>query len=238
MTKRVWAVVPAGGVGSRMGTALPKQYLRLMGTPVIQYTLERLCECASVDRLVLGISRNDPHWAALGYQHPRLAAVVDAGQERVDTVENCLRAIEEQGGAEDWALVHDAARPCVRPDEIDRLIDTVRQRGEGGILAVRVSDTIKRSHRESTPRILETVPRDALWRAMTPQLFRVGELLNAIQHAREAGAVITDEASAMEAAGVQPLLLSCSPDNIKITLPRDIQFAEMILRAQQGEHDD
>ena len=238
MSAHVWAVVPAGGVGSRMGAALPKQYLQLLGIPVIQLTLERLFACDRVERLVLGISRDDEHWRALGFKHSRLTAVVDAGEERVDTVENCLHFIMEQGGEQDWALVHDAARPCVRPDEIERLIETVQRQGEGGILAVPVSDTLKRSHRKSVPRILETVPRDDLWRAMTPQLFRVEELLNAIQSAREAGVLITDEASAMEAAGIQPLLQSCSPDNIKITLPQDIQFAEMSMRAQEQENDE
>ncbi len=216
-----------------MNTAIPKQYLALNGHSVIEHTLGRLCDCDLVSQLVIGIANNDAHWPQLGFDHKKLAAVVDAGAERVDTVENCLRFIVQHGGAEDWALVHDAARPCVRVAEIQALITTVSEHTNGGILAVPLSDTIKRSGKAGT--ILETVPRDDLWRAMTPQLFKVGELLSAINNARSGGLSVTDEASAMEAAGIQPLLVPCSPDNIKITLPQDIQFAHMILQAQQGE---
>ena len=236
MNQKVWAIVPAGGTGSRMNTVIPKQYLPLNRRSVIEHTLSRLCECDSVSQLVIGIANNDAHWPQLGFKHKKLAAVVQAGAERVDTVENCLRFIVQQGGAEDWALVHDAARPCVRVAEIEALISTVNDHAAGGILAVPLSDTIKRSGKAGMgSKILETVPRDDLWRAMTPQLFKVGDLLSAIEKAHSRGMLVTDEASAMEAWGVQPLLVPCSPDNIKITLPQDIQFAQMILQAQQGE---
>jgi 2-C-methyl-D-erythritol 4-phosphate cytidylyltransferase len=232
-------VVPAGGTGSRMHAAIPKQYLRVDGRPVIEHTLERICQSASVDQVVIGIAQADLNWAELEYNNQKLVAVVAAGTERSDTVEKCLQYIVEQGGEGDWALVHDAARPCVRDADIKRLVDSVIGHADGGILALPLSDTIKRGGRNPAASvILETVPREGLWRAMTPQLFKVGELLSAILQARVNGVSLTDEASAMEETAAKIVLVPCSPDNIKITLPQDIQFAEMILRAQQHEAND
>ena len=219
-----------------MNASMPKQYLQLGEHPIIEHTLRRLCCCEPVDQVVVGIAKGDSHWLQLAFNDAKLAAVINAGTERAETVENCLRYIVEQGGEDDWALVHDAARPCVRVSEINRLIDSVIGNADGGILAVPLSDTVKRGVAEGVENeILETVPRDDLWRAMTPQLFKVGELLSSISTARVNGEKLTDEATAMEAVGVQVLLVPCSQDNIKITLPQDIPFAEMILRAQQQE---
>ena len=235
MRSKLWVVVPAGGVGTRMNTALPKQYLKLSGHTVIEHTLTRLCTCEAVDEIVLGITRHDTYWQGLNFNSEIPLAVVEAGVERVDTVENCLQHIVAQGGAEDWALVHDAARPCVRIAEIDALINAVIGNAQGGILAVPLNDTVKRG--DTANKIIETVSREGLWRAMTPQLFRVGELLSAIGLSRQNEAVLTDEASAMEVLAAQPLLVPCSPDNIKITLPHDILLAEVILQAQLQEND-
>ncbi len=233
---KIWAVVPAGGVGLRMNATIPKQYLPLIGGCVIEHALRRLCDCDLVTQLVIGVARNDTHWPQLGFEHEKLGAVVNAGPERVDTVENCLNHIVQLGGEADWALVHDAARPCVRIADINTLIEKVIGLADGGILAVPLSDTIKRSGQVGLSNTIEqTVPRDDLWRAMTPQLFKVGALLEAIQSSRAGGVLITDEASAMETQGAQTLLIPCSPDNIKITLPQDIQFAKMVLQAQDEE---
>lgn len=235
MAAKIWAVVPAGGVGTRMNSEIPKQYMQLAKRPVIAHTLDRLSRMPSVDSLIVGVAKQDQHWYSQGYRSDKLMAVVDAGKERVDTVENCLKYIAAQGGGNDWALVHDAARPCVRVSEIQQLIDTVLRFDQGGILAVPLSDTIKRGVPDCRDaRILETVPRENLWRAMTPQLFRVAGLLSAIELARAKGRLLTDEASAIEAAGGQPLLVACSPDNIKITLPQDIALAQLILEAQKA----
>lgn len=235
MVAKIWAVVPAGGVGTRMNCEVPKQYLQLAEQPVIVHTLDRLCRMQSVDCLVVGVAKQDKHWRSLEYQSSKLAGVVDAGKERVDTVENCLKHIVANGGQNDWALVHDAARPCVRTTEIQYLIDTVLRLNKGGILAVPLSDTIKRGVPDSGDAlILETVLRDNLWRAMTPQIFKVAELLSSIELARAKSLLLTDEASAIEAVGGQPLLVVCSPDNIKITLPQDIALARLILEAQNS----
>lgn len=234
MAARIWAVVPAGGFGTRMNSEVPKQYMQLAKQSVIAHTLDRLCRVQAVDYLIVGIAKQDQHWHSQGYTSDKLKAVVDAGEERVDTVENCLKHIAAHGGRDDWALVHDAARPCVRVSEIQQLIDTVLRLDRGGILAVPLSDTIKRGVPDCRDAcILETVPRENLWRAMTPQLFRVAGLLSAIELARGRGRLLTDEASAIEVAGGQPLLVACSPDNIKITLPQDIALAQLILEAQK-----
>ncbi|MEE9446438.1 MAG: 2-C-methyl-D-erythritol 4-phosphate cytidylyltransferase [Arenicellales bacterium] len=245
MIANIWAVVPAGGVGARMNAPMAKQYLPLLGQPVMLHTLTRLCALPEVHNVVVGVADDDVQWQGLGFQHDKLKGVVCAGAQRVDTVLNCLRYIIEQGGSEDWALVHDAARPCVRSADIQALIKTVTDNNEGGILALPVSDTLKRAMLRSgktkleqtdTEKIEQTVSRNGLWRAMTPQLFKVSELKQSIEQAMNKGVLITDEASAMEAAGYSPLLIPCSPDNIKITLPEDMQFAEMILdrQTQQG----
>ena len=234
----IWAVIPAGGTGSRMNAAIPKQYLPVGGRPVIEHTLARICQCSSVSRVVVGIARADLNWPQLNFNSEKLTAVVEAGAERADTVANCLQFIVEQGGEADWVLVHDAARPCIRVSDIERLLGAVIEIADGGILALPLSDTIKRSGQNTTAGIiLETVPREGLWRAMTPQLFKAGELLSAIEQARLEGVSLTDEASAMEVTAAKTMLVPCSQDNIKITLPQDIQFAEMILRAQQLEVD-
>lgn len=215
-----------------MKTTEAKQYLLLDEKTVIEHTLSRLSVVPVIEKIVIGVAKNDAVWQTLHCQYETLMICVEAGPQRVETVENCLRAIVDKGGENDWALVHDAARPCVRPDEVQRLIDQVLVADTGGILAVPISDTLKRGSDDQQAKIVETVPRDQLWRAMTPQMFRVGELLAAIEHAAKHRFHITDEASAMELTGFQPLLIPCSPDNIKITFPDDIQFAEMILRAQ------
>jgi 2-C-methyl-D-erythritol 4-phosphate cytidylyltransferase len=219
-----------------MNAVIPKQYMQVGGRSVIEQALARICQCPPVDRVVIGIAKADLNWSELDFNNEKLDAVVEAGTERVDTVENCLRYIVDQGGEDDWVLVHDAARPCVRISDIKRLVESVIGYADGGILALPLSDTIKRGeHSSAAGVILETVPRDGLWRAMTPQLFKVGELLSAIRQARLKGLSLTDEASAMEVTGAQTILVPCSPDNIKITLPQDIRLAEMILSAQQHE---
>ena len=234
MAAKIWAVIPAGGLGARMNSAKAKQYLMLNERPVIAHTLARLASVPAINRLVVGVASDDKLWRKLDIRHDKPISTVDAGLTRADTVGNCLKFIIDQGGADDWALVHDAVRPCVRADEVQGLIAQVLRDDRGGILALPLSDTLKRSNEGQDARIIETVPRDNLWRAMTPQMFKVSALLGAIEQANKAKRNITDEASAMEALGMQPLLLPCSPDNIKITYPQDLQMAEMILRTQLG----
>ncbi len=213
-----------------MGVSTPKQYLDLQGRPMIEHTLARLSACAQVTRLMVGVDENSSGWRSLDRQGLKPVRTASPGAERADTVASCLQAICDQGGQDDWVLVHDAARPCVRARDISELITRVIGFADGGILAVPVSDTLKLSKPGNY--IDRTVTREKLWRAMTPQLFKSGELLSAIQTAQQDGIQVTDEASAMEYAGAQVLLVPCAPDNIKVTLPEDIRFAELILQGQ------
>lgn len=221
------AIVPAAGIGSRMRATLPKQYLPLAGTSVIEQTLKRLLQVRGVGNILVAISESDNYWPGLGFSSHRRIHKVNGGRERADSVLNGLRVLRQKADDNDWVLVHDAARPCVRVTEIEHLIETCSNSGEGGLLATPVHDTMKRS--DNANRILETVPRDNLWHACTPQIFRLGELTEAIVTALESGYPVTDEASAMEQAGQHPLLVECSSSNIKITRPDDLALAEFYL---------
>ena len=224
------AVVPAAGVGSRMRADIPKQYLRLAGKTVIERTLERLLQLPGLANIVVALGEGDPIWPGLEIRNDSRLHTVNGGKERADSVLNGLYKLRQLADDEDWVLVHDAARPCVRLAEIDLLIETCLNRGQGGILATPVHDTMKRS--DSQNRIVGTIPRENLWHACTPQLFRIGELTEAIESALDSGYPVTDEASAMERAGQQPLLVECSLANIKITRPDDLALAEFYLRSE------
>ena len=224
------AVVPAAGVGSRMGAEIPKQYLQLAGKTVIEQTLERLLQLPGLANIVVALGAGDAVWPGLAIGNDSRLLTVNGGKERADSVLNGLYRLRQLADDDDWVLVHDAARPCVRLTDIEQLIDTCSSHGQGGILATPVHDTMKRS--DSHNRIVETVPRENLWHASTPQLFRLGELTGAIERALESGYPVTDEASAMEHAGQQPLLVECSLANIKITRPDDLALAEFYLRSE------
>lgn len=231
----VWAVVPAAGAGTRMASATPKQYLPLLNKPVILHTLERLCAVTAVKGVWAGISNNDEYWPDIQArlaQHTKFRGSYAGGPERAHTVLNGLTLALAQASPDDWVLVHDAARPCVRIQDVEKLItDVITSKATGGILALPVSDTVKRVDR--TQYITETVNRDGLWRALTPQMFRLGELKQALERALNQGMTVTDEASAMEAAGQQPVVVPGHADNIKITLPEDLALAELFLKQQQ-----
>lgn len=228
----IWALIPAAGSGQRMGAPLPKQYLPLAGSTVLQVTLGKLAALPQVRGLVVAVAEKDAWFAAL--ELPPLVTVA-GGRERADSVLNGLRYLVEQGREADWVLVHDAARPCVRPANITLLIERARQRNCGGLLAVPVADTLKQAAGETVARTLD---RSSLWAAHTPQLFPVGQLYRALTKALADGARITDEASAIEYCGGEVLLVPDARDNIKITQPEDLGLAEHILRAQRGQDRD
>ncbi|ABI57181.1 2-C-methyl-D-erythritol 4-phosphate cytidylyltransferase [Alkalilimnicola ehrlichii MLHE-1] len=228
---RIWAVLPAAGVGRRMGGPLPKQYLPLAGRPVIARTLDRLLALPAVHGAVVALSPEDNHWDALGYRHRKPVHRVPGGAERSDSVQSVLHWLAEQGGTRDYALVHDAVRPCVGMAELERLIDRARDE-RGGLLAFPVRDTLKRD--DGDGHVARTVDREGLWHALTPQLFPVMALREALAKAGEAGLTITDDASAMEAVGGRPRLIPGEATNIKITRPADLALAEAILVAQGG----
>ena len=234
---RIWAVVPAGGSGRRFGGVLPKQYLLLHGRPVLAHALGSLLghpRIAGVQLVlpVADLARED--WRdGLAGQAGTLLPPVAGGQERADSVRLGLQALLQQGAAAtDWVLVHDAARPCLRREDLDLLLDSLVHAPQGALLALPVADTLKR---EDHGRVLETVERSALWRAFTPQAFPLGALAGALAAAARHGWTITDEASAMERQGWRPLLVRGHGDNIKVTLPEDLPLAAAILEAQWKE---
>ena len=227
---RLYALVPAAGSGSRMAASLPKQYLTLRGSTVAEHTLSRLLAFAPIQQIVVATSASDLWWPQLGIAHHKRIRSVLGGDTRAESVLNGLRALKEVSSERDWVLVHDMARPCVRLSDIETLL---RESGpEGAILAAPINDTVKRADQQH---ILATVPRQQLWRALTPQLFPLHALHDALASALAAGADITDEASAMERAGVQPKLVPGQADNIKITVPADLPLAGFYLDRQKQE---
>jgi len=231
MTKRsFWVVVPAAGVGRRMGSAIPKQYLELEGRTVIDHTIERMLLHPMVDGLYVALGEEDGWWGDTAYSaHPGLVRV-DGGSERCHSVFNALETLGQRADAEDWVLVHDAARPCVRRSDIDCLIKCVASHPVGGLLGMPVRDTMKRS--DASDVVLETVERDHLWHAFTPQMFRFGLLRDSLKDALNAGFLVTDEASAIEWAGHRPIMVEGHSDNLKITRPEDLQLAAYYLEQQ------
>ncbi len=213
------AVVPAAGVGSRMQADRPKQYLTLHGKTLLEHTVEQLLAHPRVTRVVVAISDGDPYFDALAIaKHPRVVKA-PGGRERADSVLAALKVINDPKAL---ALVHDAARPNITHQDIDNLIAVVESKGVGAILAAAVKDTMKRTDEHKA--IIQTVERAQLWHALTPQLFNAGELAAAIDSALKRGASITDEASAMEFAGVQPQIVAGRSDNIKVTNPEDLDL--------------
>ena len=218
------ALVPAAGFGSRMGGELPKQYLPLAGQPMIAHALGTLCACAEISTVFVVLAPGDTlfhsyDWSRFG---DKLQPLFCGGGARADTVLNGLQASELE--PDDWVLVHDAARPCLTRAHLDKLIAEVRDDAVGGILAVPVADTLKRD--AGNGRILRTESREQLWQAQTPQMFRAGLLAQALQQ----GGSFTDEASAVEALGLQPRLVLSEPANFKVTYPQDIVLAELLLK--------
>jgi 2-C-methyl-D-erythritol 4-phosphate cytidylyltransferase len=230
-----WAVVPAAGVGRRMASSTPKQYLRLNDRRVVDHTIERLLLHPMIDGLYLALSEDDGWWEETEYAgHPDLVRVV-GGRERCHSVFNALDELGRRAGRDDWVLVHDAARPCIRRSDIDRLIERVRPQGVGGLLGMPVHDTMKRT--DVADQVVATVERSRLWHAFTPQMFRFGVLQDALKGALDAGSKITDEASAIEWAGHRPIMVEGHSDNLKITRPEDLQLAAYYLKQQAVEAD-
>lgn len=228
----VWAVVPAAGLGVRMGGAKPKQYLPLADTCILQVTLNKMLALPQLAGVVVAVQATDSHWPTLSLVDQ--VQCTDGGESRAESVLNALAyLLAHDVDPGHWVLVHDAARPCVRMDAVAALRQAVESAGDavvGGILAQPVANTLKRVNEFS---VECTVDRSRLWQAHTPQLFRLGELHGALQKGLEASCAITDEASAMEQQGMQPLVVEDYSDNIKITRPEDLALAEMILRQQQ-----
>ncbi len=231
--QRYWAVVPAAGIGSRMGIEAPKQYLVLGGRRIIEHTLTRLGTHPRIAGLVVAVAEGDPQWDTLSLSFDCPLLRVPGGAERCHSVLNGLIGLEGHGAKEDWVLVHDAARPCVRHADISALMDEFSGHPVGGLVGLPVGDTMKRA--DARGEVRETVSREGLWHALTPQMFRLGPLRTALEQVISSGRLVTDEAQAMELAGFAPRMVEGQADNIKITHPRDMALAEIYLRRQAEE---
>lgn len=234
----IWAVVPAAGIGKRMGSDIPKQYLSLNQRPVIEHTINRLLAVERVRGLVVALQAGDPYWPSVRIAGDKPVVVAAGGAERCHSVMSALDALASQPGCNAetaWALVHDAVRPCVSVDDIDRLIDAAAGSDSGGLLAMPVRDTMKRQGPDQC--VEQTVDRTGLWHALTPQLFACARLSGALASALADGFLVTDESSAMEHAGYRPRLVPGREDNIKITRPADLRLAELYLQANANQRD-
>ena len=219
----IFALIPAAGCGSRMDSKVPKQYLQLAGQPMIYHALLTLCASSDVNTVFVVLAPDDAYWHGYDWSPfgDKLQPLFCGGETRAESVLNGLMAAELE--LDDWLLVHDAARPCLSHKQLARLIDALRDDEVGGILAVPVADTLKRANAEC--RIVHTENREGVWQAQTPQMFRTGLLLQALRTTSD----VTDDASAVEALGFHPKLVTSSSSNFKVTYPHDIELAELLL---------
>lgn len=207
-----------------MGTERPKQYLPLAGRPVLEHVLQRFAACAGIDGLMVVLAADDGDWPSLAPSLRRPLWTTTGADERCRSVLAGLRALEEIAVPDDWVLVHDAARPCLHPEDLQRLLVELRDDPVGGLLATPVRDTMKRAGPDG--RISATEDRTGLWHAQTPQMFRYALLCEALASCLDRGVLVTDEAAAVEALGHAPRLIPARHPNIKLTTPEDLAYVE------------
>jgi len=237
MKHSIWAIVPAAGIGKRMQSATPKQYLPLNNRPVLEHTVNALLQNENVCGLVIALQADDVYWPEINVSSQKPLLRTTGGIERADSVLNAINALFNYEGfdaASDWVMVHDAVRPCVRQQDIDKLVSEVGEDHNGGLLALPVRDTMKRQRVDVSPASVDaTVERENLWHALTPQYFPAESLRNALQTALQDKLGITDESSSMEQAGFSPKLVHGHEDNIKITRPDDLRLASLYLQSRE-----
>ena len=220
-------IIPAAGSGSRMNTEIPKQYMQLLGKPLITHTLAVFMTCPRISSIVVVLSPDDVSRPDELLATPKIQVKYCGGVTRAASVLNGLQAMQESVDADDWILVHDAARPCLSAALLDRLLDTLENDAVGGLLAIPMADTLKRA--DANQRVAQTESRDNLWLAQTPQMFRSDLLKRALQ---AANAAPTDEAQAVEALGFKPRLVPGEAANLKVTYPQDLLLAQAILQGK------
>ncbi len=230
-----WALLPAAGSGRRFGGGIPKQYLHAAGKPLIEHALDVLLAHAAIEGAVVALSADDRHWPGWTTLHGKPVLACRGGDERADSVLAALHALPAGIAADALVLVHDAARPNLRPDDLSRLIDAAMAHPHGAILAAPVRDTLKRA--DAGANIATTEPREGIWRALTPQAFRRDLLLRALEAARADGVAVTDDAQAVERLGLHPRLVEGREDNLKVTTPADLALAEFLLASHLPETD-
>ena len=233
MSNKCWAIVPAAGIGQRMGHATPKQYLNLAGKAVIEWTLERLLSCNALEKIVVVVQEGDDRWRSLTARHDPNIESVTGGAERFDSVFRGLNALENRATGDDWIMVHDAVRPCITNNAVNSLLDSIHGHPVGGLLAFPVRETLKKVDEHDA--VQGTLNRGELWAAQTPQVFRYQVLKQALNYCREHEIFATDESMAVEALGLKPKAVLGSVDNIKITWPEDLTLASLLLLVQGKE---
>ncbi len=231
----VWAVIPASGTGSRMQSDTAKQYLRFQGKTILEHCLDRLLSHSRIDGAILVLREDDTLWDQLGYNSSKPVFTAKGGQERQHSVYNGLATLQCKMGNDTIALIHDAVRPLVSHLDLSTVIDAARQHAVGAILASKVTDTLKRQ--ADNMEIASTLPREGLWRALTPQVFHLPVLLNALKESIHQNRAITDDAQAVESIGHFPLLVAGSADNFKITTPGDLALAERVWLNQRDQQE-
>ena len=224
---RVHALIPAAGRGKRYGGDVLKQYLPVCGKAVLAHAIRAFQFHPMIDGITVIVAADDKMFSSAVGNLANTVETVAGGDTRAESVRNGLEFIANKYPAADWVLIHDAARPCLAPESLDRLLEVGMKSDDGAILALPVADTLKRSGENSE--IAETIDRHDIWAAQTPQLFRLDALIQAIDEAQQAGVELTDEASAMEFTGAKPKLVMGSSANIKITHPSDLAIAEALL---------
>jgi len=224
---KFWVIIPAAGIGSRMQSSLPKQYLNISTQSILEHSVHCFLSHPRFDSVAIGIAKDDPYFKLLELSENECAEVFEGGAERVNSVMNGLDFLAGRAKADDWVWVHDAARPCLSHEDIDALIASLPNAQDGSLLAAPIYDTIKRANNQL--QVGMTVDRSGLWRAMTPQVFSYSQLYDALTVCIKNEELITDEASAIEACGGHPLLVSGSEKNIKVTRPNDIELARQYI---------
>lgn len=227
MDSKSWVVIPAAGHGQRMQSILPKQYLRLGEISILEHTLNIFLSDSRIEKIIVAISAQDQWWSTLSISNHSKITTVVGGNNRCDSVFNALQFLQSYAEDQDWILVHDAVRPCLQREDLDKLFLHLNNHPVGGILGMPVRDTLKLVGENGE--INNTINRDQLWQALTPQMFRFEKLFAALQAALAAEWMPTDEAAAIEAMGLKPLMIAGRRDNIKITFPEDLLLAEKIL---------
>ena len=226
-----YALIPAAGTGERLGGQTPKQFLPLNGKPMLFYSVRQLCASPRIKRVYVVLAQGDEWFSQYDWKAfaAKLALLYCGGNTRAASVLNGLLAAKGEIGTDDWVLVHDAARPCLSDVLLNKLLDEVAEDSVGGLLALPVADTLKRA--DGAERVLRTEPREGLWQAQTPQMFRYGTLTLALQEMQNR--VVTDEARAIEGLGLQPKLVVSDARNLKVTHAQDLPLAELILKSME-----
>ncbi len=242
MNHSIWAIVPAAGIGKRMQSSMPKQYLSLNHRPVLEHTIDILLKNKNISGLVIALRPDDGYFSDIKINSNKPVLQAIGGMERADSVLNAINTLfnfNQFDADSDWVMVHDAVRACLQQQDINKLISEVAEDKNGGLLALSVRDTMKRQNIDSSVvSVAKTIERENLWHALTPQYFPAVSLKKALEQAQQNASKITDESSAMELAGFTPRLVQGFEDNIKITRPDDLRLASLFLQSQNNDTDE